>query len=372
MKIYLENYGCQANLDDGRIMKGLLLKEMYEFTDNPDNSDIVIINTCIVKNSSASFMLHKIRESYNKDKKVIITGCMPEAETEKCKRLFPKASLIGTYHVSDITEAMKKILNNEAICFTGKRKEQKLGLPKFIDSDVCTIQIASGCVNFCTFCQSKLAKGKIKSHSEQSIVEEIRYYKNQSIKTFYLSSTDNGAYGLDIKTNLTNLLKKIIEINGNFKIRIGMANPWHIKKMLNELIEIYKDEKVIKFLHIPVQSCSDKVLKNMKRTHTVEDFVFIVKKFREEIPDISIATDIIVGYPTETEEDFQQTLSLTEKIKPEVLNISKFSSRPGTEASKLKQLNSQVIDFRSKRLTELYDAYKKREELIKIINKNKN
>ncbi len=293
---------------------------------------------------------------------------MSEAETEKCKKLFPNASLISPQHVSDIIEATKKTLNNEIVYFTGKRNESKIGLPKFIDSDICTIQIASGCTNFCNFCESKLAKGSVKSQPEDKVIEEIRYYKNNGIKIFYLSSTDNGAYGLDINTNLINLLKKVLQVQGDFKIRIGMANPWHIKRMLNDLIEIYKNEKIIKFLHIPLQSGSNKTLKGMKRTHTVEDFIYIVNKFREEIQEIDIATDIIVGYPAEDEEDFQQTLDLIKKIKPEVLNISKFSSRPGTKASKLKQLKSEIIDSRSKRLSELYNNYKlNKKELIQII-----
>ena len=148
-------------------------------------------------------------------------------------------------------------------------------------------------------------------------------------------------------------------IEGNYKIRIGMMNPWHLAKILPELINSFKSEKIMKFLHIPVQSGSEKILKHMKRVHTVESYRLAVKEFRKKFPKDSIATDIIIGYPEETEEDFQLTYDLIKETKPEVLNISKFSSRPGTKASKLKQLPSEIIKERSVRLNSLYQEYKK-------------
>jgi len=152
---------------------------------------------------------------------------------------------------------------------------------------------------------------------------------------------------LDINENLPSLLREVVKIEGNFLIRVGMGNPQYMKSFIPELVEVYKNDKIMKFLHIPVQSGSDKVLKEMKRGHTVEDFKNIVKEFRNNIPDMNIATDVIVGYPTETKADFLQTKKLIEEIKPEVINISKFASRPGTEAAKLKPMRTQVVKYRS-------------------------
>jgi tRNA A37 methylthiotransferase MiaB len=132
-----------------------------------------------------------------------------------------------------------------------------------------------------------------------------------------------------------------------------MANPEHVKKYYKDLINIFKDKKIIKFLHLPVQSGSDKVLKDMKRDYTIKEFKKIVKEFRKEIPNICISTDIIVGYPTETEEDFKKTIELIKNLRFEVINVSKFASRPKTYASKLKQLQSQVIKERSKKISEI-------------------
>ena len=143
-----------------------------------------------------------------------------------------------------------------------------------------------------------------------------------------------------------------------------MMNPWHLRKIKNKLIKSMKSDKIQKFLHIPVQSGSEKVLKHMKRIHTVQEFKDFSNLFRKNFPrkiykDSTIATDIIVGYPTETQEDFQETLNLIKEVKPEVLNVSAFSSRPKTKASKLKQLSSEIIKERTKKINELYNSYRK-------------
>jgi len=148
-----------------------------------------------------------------------------------------------------------------------------------------------------------------------------------------------------------------------------MMNPAGIV-FLNELVEVYKSNKIIKFLHIPVQSGSDKVLREMGRKHDVEKFKRIVRKFRKEIPEINISTDIIVGYPTETEEDFTKSLNLVKEIRPEVLNISRFSARPGTKAANLKQLKTEEIKNRSRRLTREFERTKANTAFLCRINKN--
>ena len=353
-KIFIRFYGCQANLDDGTIAKGLLSKKKYKFTNDIKKSDICIIGTCIVKNPTANKIIYQLKEIYNSyNKKLIIAGCMPEAETNACRKMFPKASLINTYNITQTTKVVNSSLKNKKLEFLGKRKEIKLGLPK-INKKIVTIQIAQGCTSNCTFCETKLAKGFIYSYPEKLVIKEIKYYLKKRIKRFNLTSTDNSDYGKDINTNIINLLNKIIKLKGNFKIRIGMMNPQNVLPILNDLIQIYKSDKIIKFLHIPAESFSDKILKDMNRNYTYKEFKQIVKKFRNNIPNINISTDLIAGYPTETNEDFILTCQRLKEIHPEVLNISKFSSRPLTQASKLKQLSSKIIKERSKKLTKIY------------------
>jgi MiaB/RimO family radical SAM methylthiotransferase len=158
---------------------------------------------------------------------------------------------------------------------------------------------------------------------------------------------DSGAYGMDIGTSLPALLKELLAIDGKFKIRLGMINPQHLNRFGDELLQLMKSDKFYKFIHIPVQSGSEKVCKAMNRPHTVADFKKWVKTYRKALPDISISTDIIVGYPTETEADFRQTLKLLRETMLDVVNLSKFTSRPGTKAAALKQLPTEVIKKRS-------------------------
>ncbi len=365
-KIFIKTYGCAANQSDSEAMMGLLKEKGYSLAGSENDADFIIVNTCSVKNKTQSKELHYIRD-ISKNKKVIVGGCL--TKSINIRKYSPRVTAV--FDTNSLTK-LHNILENPHDEFSDKKESGRLNLPIVrIKNNIGLISIGQGCVNNCSFCSTKLARGNLMSYRIGDIYRALEGCINDDCKLIYITSQDNGAYGLDIKTDLISLLTEILQIEGDFKIRIGMANPWHIKRMLPGLIQIYKNKKIIKFLHIPVQSGSNKILKEMKRTHTTEDFVYIAERFREEIPNITIATDIIVGYPTEKEEDFQQTLSLIKKIKPEVINMSKFSSRPGTKASKLKQLNSEVIDSRSKKLAELYNNYKlnkNKEELIQIID----
>lgn len=361
--IYIITYGCTANQDNTAIIKGILSKH-HEITSSPDEADIIIINSCIVKSVTAN----KIKSAIEKYhwKKLIITGCMPGSEKSFLKKLAPDASLVNTFNIKEISSAVDNLLKGKKEDYLAIRKEEKLGLPKIFSKNKISLQIAEGCVNNCSFCETKLAKGRIKSFSPENIANELKQYIGTSYKMINITSTDNGCYGIDIKTNLPALLKKLASIKGDFSLRIGMMNPKHVVNYLDDLIDAYRNNKIIKVLHIPLQSGSNKILKDMNRNYTAGDFRTIVKKFRKEIPGINICTDIIVGYPKETEEDFQETIALIKELKPEVINISKFSSRPGTKAAKLKQLPTEVIKSRSKKLTEESRKLKKYNKKIRL------
>jgi len=266
---------------------------------------------------------------------------MATIQKELLQKEAPNASIINTHNITKIEQAI-----NKQIILTKQRKEVKLSLPKSKNN---IIQILQGCKGNCNFCITRLEKGRLYSYPKSKIIQEFKKAITKN-KVIYLTSQDNACYGLDKNhhSQLPELLNEILKIKGNYKIRIGMMNPTHTLPILKELITVYKDQKIIKFLHIPVQSGSNKVLKEMNRFHSVEDFKKIVKLFRKAIPDITISTDIIVGYPTETELDFQQTLKLLKQIKPEVLNISRFTSRPHTLAAKLKQLSTEIKKQRSR------------------------
>ncbi len=349
-KLFIKTYGCQANINDSEILANQFEKKGHRIVDSEDKADVIFINSCTVKNKTQSKILSYIQKYFN-NKKIIIGGCL--IKTNNLKKQFPKIKILNTINL--------KRLNQNLI-----RKDKNISI----------IQISQGCLNECAYCATRIAKGKLKSYPINKIKKEFEKAIDDNCKIIYLTSQDNGCWGFDIGTNLAELLEELISLkgrcvrgnhglpSGDYKIRIGMINPWHMLKFLDKLIKIYESEKIIKFLHIPIQSGSNKVLKEMKRTGKVEDFILIAEKFRKAFPrtkykDSTIATDIIVGYPTETEEDFDKTLELIKKVKPEVLNISAFSSRPKTQAKNLKPLPSEIIKSRSKKLNELYLSYRK-------------
>ncbi len=327
------------NQADSEIMQGILNKAGYEIG---EDGDLIIINTCTVKDQTIK-NFKKFLEQY-KDKKVILAGCI--AQTQKLDY-----SCIGTDQIHKIVEVVEETLEGNIVSMIKREKNERLNLPKIRKNDIIEIiPICQGCLDRCSFCQTKAARGHLYSYSVEGIVKQMKNAIKEGAKEIWLTSQDNGAYGKDIGTNLCGLLKELLKIEGEYKIRIGMGNPNHLIDMVDEIFEILQHPKMFKFIHIPVQSGNNQVLKDMNRRYTVEQFIDICNKLK----GITLATDIIVGFPTETEEQFLETLDLVNKIRFDVINISKYSARPNTPASKMKQLHQGIINDRSKRLTELF------------------
>ena len=236
----------------------------------------------------------------------------------------------------------------------------KIGLPKIrLNSAIGIVEIASGCMSECTFCQTKLSKGDLKSYRIGDIVRQVKTEISDGCNEVWLTSTDNGCYGLDIGADLPELVNTISEIDKNFFIRVGMMNPMYMPKIRDGLLKSFESNKVFKFLHVPVQSGSNKVLNDMKRGHTEQTFRDITQQFRRKFDKFTISTDIIVGFPTETEEDFEQTLKLLEDTKPDIVNLSRYSQRPGTDAAEMNQIDVIEVKRRSKIVSELINKISK-------------
>ena len=356
MKIYIKTYGCSANQSNSEIMAGLLKKEGYELTDF-ENSDLVIINTCTVKLPTEMKILNKLKELSKTNKKIIISGCMPLVQLKEIRKTCPKASIIGL-NIEDIIKIVKKIERNEKIILVKRGKRPKVCIEKVRRNPVISItQISEGCLGNCAYCIVKLIKGKINCFPPELILKDIKKSLKDGCKEIWITSQDNAAYDFN-GLKLPELLNEITKIKGNFRVRIGMMNPKNVLPILNELIDAYKSEKIFKFLHLPVQSGSNKVLKLMGRGYKIEDFLKIVKAFRKEFPKLTLSTDIIVGFPGETKKDFEKSIKLIEKTKPDIVNLSKFGPRPGTKAEKMEKIPEKEIKKRSA-------------EIAKIINKIK-
>ncbi len=357
-KIYLQTHGCSANFAESEMMRGMLAEAGHEIVDDIkeiDNTELSIINICTVKGDSHA--LKEIRRLRNKASKVIVTGCIPKASVDKIKHYSP-VSLVNTNNIKQITLAVEKSLSGQYAEYLERSNELKINLPKKrINPVVNIVPIASGCHSSCSFCSVKLIKGNALSYPIDKIIQDIEAGIKDSCKEVWLTSQDNSAYGLDISkvTLLPELIKTITEIDGEFKIRIGMMSPQHLFKVQDKFIEAIKSGKVFKFLHLPVQSGSDNVLKRMLRHYTVQEYKDFICNIRKAIPDITLATDMIVGFPGENEEDFNKSIELLQEIKFDIVNISRYASREGTLAYKWKPITGDISKERSAIMTKVVD-----------------
>ena len=346
-KIFVEAYGCSASFADSEMISGLIVNDGHTLATSPSESDLNLIVTCSVKDTTANKMMYRIKSL--KTRPLIVAGCLAKAEQNNVEKFAENASLLGPNSLGKTLDVINSTLMGKKQIALEDSDLSKVGLPKVrLNSAVGIVEIASGCMSECTFCQTKLSKGDLSSYRLGDIVRQVQTEIREGCKEVWLTSTDNGCYGFDIGTDLPTLVNAVSEIPKDFMIRVGMMNPMYMSRIKQNLIESYDNEKVFKFLHIPVQSGSDKVLNDMKRGHTSETFREIVKKTKERFENFTISTDIIVGFPSETEEDFQKTIALLDETKPDVVNLSKYSARPGTDAAELKQIDAAEIKRRSK------------------------
>ena len=354
-KIHIKTFGCSANQSDSEVMAGLLKEAGYKLVSSMEKADLVIINSCGVKHRAEIDFFREIDNAKKMKKKIIACGCIPSGNKKLIETKLRGLSVMDVNSIKEIAFMAEQTLKGKQIVLFGKNKIEKIGFPKERKNKVIAIvPIAEGCLGNCTYCFTKLAKGGLYSYPEDCILREIESALAQGCKEIWLTSQDCAAYGLDKKTNLARLLEKVCNIHGRFYVRVGMGNPNHILKILPELIKIYKNPKVFKFLHIPVQSGCNRILRLMNRFYKVRDFKKIITKFRKEIPNITISTDIICGFPCETDEEFKDSLKLIKWLQPDVINVSRFWPRPGTKAAEMKQLSGAAMKERSGKLSKLY------------------
>jgi MiaB-like tRNA modifying enzyme len=351
-KIFVEAYGCSASFADSEMISGLILNGGHTLARDSTESDLNIVVTCSVKDSTANKMIHRIKSL--KTKPLIVAGCLPKAEKSTVEKITGNASLLGPNSLGKTLQVIDSTLRGTKYVALEDSDISKIGLPKVrLNPVVGIVEISSGCLSECTFCQTKLSKGDLKSYRIGDIVRQVEVEVSEGCKEIWLTSTDNGCYGLDIDTDLPTLIKAVSGIPHDFMIRVGMMNPMYMPRIKKELIKSYESNKVYKFLHIPVQSGSNKVLQDMKRGHTAKTVVEVAKKAREKFTDFTISTDIIVGFPSETNEDFENTVDLINEIRPDIVNLSKYSARPGTEAAQWDQIEKSEVKRRSKIIFDL-------------------
>lgn len=339
---------------DGEFMMGCLSTAGYEITNRIEDADVLVYNTCAVKTPTENRIVDILKRT-PKTKKVIITGCLPLINFDRLKKETSFDGILGPAPGSRIVEVMQRIARNERVMFLNGDAKPGLGLPRYFKNPIVSIiPVGYGCLGTCSYCCVVFARGRLRSYSVDEIVDRVKEDVASGAREVWLTSQDMACYGRDIGANLVDLLERICNIEGTFFVRIGMMTPNYLLDILDGLVEAYRHKKVFKFLHLPVQSGDNEVLKHMQRFYTVEDFSQIVAKFRKAIPNITIATDVICGFPGETAEAFEKTMRLIERVKPDIVNVSKFFPRPNTPAEKLEpKVPPSEIKARSKRMAEL-------------------
>lgn len=337
MKIAIKTYGCSANTADTETITGTLTSNGHTIT-SPADADIIIYNTCAVKGPTENRIINDIKHTPT-GKKIIIVGCLPKISLRRLQRETHYDAAAGPSIGQDIIQLVEKAANGEKILTPYEPKEKpKLTLPKInTNPHVSILPINFGCLGSCAYCAVVFARGKLQSYTIPEIVERVKADAAGGVREFWVTSQDTAAYGRDIGHNLAELLQAICSVEGDFKVRVGMMTPNLVVDIQQKLIEAYKNPKVFKFLHLPVQSGDDQVLKKMRRFYTAAQFKKTAEAFRTAFPDLTLATDVIVGFPGETEQAFENTLDLLREVKPDVTNVSKFFARPKTAAAEMKQ-----------------------------------
>lgn len=366
MKIAIVTYGCAHNMADSETMAHYLVEAGYDVvgleSDVQEHNahaiaqknellekvDIILYNTCTVKNPSDDKFFSTLKKQH---KPVVIAGCIPQSQAHE--RWLKNYSALGVDQLESVVEVVKATLEGKTVHKLMRKENLKRNfLPRLRKNNlIAIIPLLQGCLGNCTYCKTKFARGHLKSYSLESILSQIKEALSQGLKEIWLTSEDNGTYGLDIGITLPQLLEKITTLPGEFKVRIGMINPQYAYVYRHELADLLRHDCFYTYLHIPLQSADDDVLADMNRPYALTQFKEALAVIREKNPDISFATDIICGYPTETEEQFEHTLDYLKSETFAALNISKFYPRPGTPAASLKLLPTKEVKARSTKLS---------------------
>jgi len=316
MKVCFITYGCRVNQAEAQRLEKLLTTKGYVVTSNPEEASLWIINTCAVTHKAEVQSRHIINKAKKLGKKAFVTGCYVElcrienSENLKVFSNFEKDSIINNFENLNKSDTLK-ISRHRAI-----------------------IKVQDGCNQYCSYCIVPYLRGKPRSYKIEQIMKEIKDYQSIGIKEVVLSGINIGLYGIDYenKISLNKLLKAILKETSGFRIRLSSIEINHIDQ---EFLEIISDNRICKHLHIPLQHGSDRILGLMNRRYDAFQFSQIIEKIFKLYPDISIGTDVMVGFPSETEDDFKRTLQLIEKIGFSYLHVFPYSKRPFTKASEM-------------------------------------
>ncbi|MCE7742872.1 MAG: tRNA (N(6)-L-threonylcarbamoyladenosine(37)-C(2))-methylthiotransferase [Candidatus Heimdallarchaeota archaeon] len=355
-RFFLKSFGCTQNLGEGENIRQILLSSRGKEVKDIYSADVIIINSCAVKTPTEDKLIQYIYDCSMTDADIIVTGCLPKINPDRIKKACPDAILTPP-------NIGKSILKYVPLQLTNGETYQMARLPEkpvFYNEQPLSVivPIAQGCLGSCTYCAVKYARGWLQSYSLEDVFEYSKKAIKIGAKELYVTAQDTATYGKDNGVTLVDLIKKILENEGDFRIRIGMMSPNHAIDIMDDLLDLMEnDERIYKFLHIPVQSGSDRILELMKRNYDAEAFNNLIKKIRTRFPLLTLSTDVIVGFPGETNFDFDLTVKCMEKNQFDIVNISKYGDRPFAASSNFNnKIPSDIKKKRSKHITEKVHA----------------
>ena len=365
MKITILNFGCSSNQASAEVMASVVNESEHDLIDNPSIADVIILNTCTVKATTEKKILHKIRQFGCDGKQVIVTGCMPQVQKNDIFAANRNAHLLGINAIDELTQLIDKVkiyqdnkkdksievFNNSSTTILNTNRIR-------YNSNIHICPISQGCNYECAYCIVRNARGSLKSSDPEMILDDIKKALNDGCREIWITSQDTGQYGDDIGYSLPALLEEICSIPIDFKVRVGMMNPFSIKEHQDKLVEVFHNDKIYKLIHLPIQSASNRILASMNRKNTIEDVNEILSAFKSNFKDLTFFTDVIVGFPGENDKDFEITVNWIKQHMPDKVNISRYTPRPGTQASSFRNLDSRTIVDRSKHLHQVCEDIK--------------
>lgn len=373
MKVAIHSLGCKVNIYESEYVSDLLKKAGFEIVPfNSNNADVYIINTCSVTNEADRKSRQTINRAKkeNKDAIIVVMGCYSQVKPNN----IDADIVIGNKDKSKIVELINKVIEEKKSYqkIYNLREEktfENMEISKFENHTRAFVKIQDGCNAFCSYCIIPYTRGRVRSKKMEDVIKEVKELVNNGYKEIVLTGIHTGKYGLDLKdTNLEILLNNLVQIKGLYRLRLSSIE---INEITDGIIKLIKDNKIMaKHLHIPLQSGSDKILKLMNRCYNIDFFIKRIKEIRKLIPDISLTTDLIVGFPGETEKDFQDTITTLKIINFTKIHTFPYSKRENTKASEMKdQINGTIKKERVKKVLELS---KQSENTFykKFINKN--
>ncbi|MDD3382499.1 MAG: tRNA (N(6)-L-threonylcarbamoyladenosine(37)-C(2))-methylthiotransferase MtaB [Bacilli bacterium] len=363
MNINYCSIGCKVNQYECEALINLFLENGFVFNDCQSDNDVFLINTCSVTNTSEMKSRKMIRQiaRNNPNAVIVVMGCYSQIKTEEIEKIDEVDLIFGTSNRVAIFQEVKNLLENKK---TSRKKVadvkdfieyENLEIDKFLDKTRAFVKIEDGCENFCSYCIIPYTRGKIKSRNPENVIKEIKKIVQNGVKEIVLTGINIGCYGVDLENfSLETLIERIItEVKGDYRLRISSIEITKITDSLIKLMAIYP-QKICKHLHIPLQSGNDRILDLMNRKYNFEFYFNKIINIRKILPDINITTDIIIGFPTETNEEFKDTYDKTALLAFGEIHVFTFSNREGTKASLIESnIPASVLKERSKKLINL-------------------